>query len=415
MPVILLFIVILLVFIPQIFITHNIIQSSIMTDLHSRIIGSRLMNVGRSPYFFQWQYSDGVRFYNPNASLPYKLNGVTATPFYLWIQRPLSIFNYCDIKYYWWIIEEMLLFATVFFAARFPSTLFRQVIVLLIATIFFIYSRNWWLHVYAGQYYVLFACAFSVSAWLISRKPKSPIIIFAIMGLIRPFFFLSIIPWVFKNWMKKAEALFIGGITCLVLILLSGSYRLISDYTNAMSLYATQVFGWPETVLSNTVTATETCVQRVTEFNHFDAGGLFSLQHYLNLVGVRISDSVIYFLILSIFLACLIFISGFKKIGNDYYKIFITAFLIYLFAELFTPAVRNPYNIIQYLGIIGIVVERANWKALLLLIIGLALNHDFPFRFSYQREIGEAVMLIAIWGTLLSKSKSRTYQSHLAH
>src|SRR5205085_7362080 len=81
-------------------------------------------------------------------------------------------------------------------------------------------------------------------------------------------------------------------------------------------------------------------------------------------------------------------------------KQLLASFLIYIFAELLTPAVRNPYNMIQYLGILGILVKQGTHKSIFLAVFGLALNHNIPFVFPYNKEIGEVLVIMALYFSL---------------
>ena len=107
------------------------------------------------------------------------------------------------------------------------------------------------------------------------------------------------------------------------------------------------------------------------------------------------------------FIVTFFLVTGYKNITTDKDTLLIASFLIYIFTELFTPANRNPYNMIQYLGVMGLVINRASTTSLILLISGLALNHDFPFRFAYQREIGEIFILLSIYLILFKARETK--------
>ena len=110
---------------------------------------------------------------------------------------------------------------------------------------------------------------------------------------------------------------------------------------------------------------------------------------------------------LCLFIVTFFLVTGYKNITTDKDTLLIASFLIYIFTELFTPANRNPYNMIQYLGVMGLVINRASTTSLILLISGLALNHDFPFRFAYQREIGEIFILLSIYLILFKARETK--------
>lgn len=405
-----LFLALVLLILPQFVIGYQLLSETIMTDLHSRILGSRLLSLQQSPYFFQWNSTDPLQLYDPNIALPYNLNGVTATPFFLWLQEPLSKLNYCNIKLVWYCIEELLLLVTVFFTCLYPTTFLKQLITIIISIVFFVYSRNWSLHNYAGQYYIVFAAIFALTAWYSKKKSKSVFYSFPTAALLRPFFALALIPFLLKNIPQKLRALISGGIISLVLFFISGTYKILSEYNKAMNYYSQQIFGFTGYVAPATTeipTTFEACVYKQSTFNNFNAGCLFSVQHYLNLFGFKVESTLYFSVALLVFITLFIFFTAYKRITLNVENTLIASFLIYILCELFTPAFRNPYNLIQYAGILGLVIKKSNYKVWFLLILGLALNHDFPVRLVYQRELGEILMLLSIYLTLFQKTNEK--------
>lgn len=379
-----------------------------MTDLESRIVGSRLLEQGRSPYFYHWIQSNSIKFLDPNISLPYNLNGVTTTPLFLWLQQPLSNLNYCHIKFLWWVIEDVLLFATILLTCMLPVTFGRQLLTIVLSSIFFCYSRNWWQHIYSGQYYILFAFVFALTAWIEKNKKSAALFIFPIITLIRPFFSLAVLPWILKRTSIRIKYLVSGFVVAMLLLFLSGTIDLLPEYNKAMKLYNEEVIGWQQTETPKDphirLTKMEDCVTKVETMRTFGGGCLFPIQHYLKLFNFRSANPFLFSGLLCLFLFCFIWMTGYQRITATTENLLLTSFLIYIFCELFTPANRNPYNMIEYLGVLGLVINSAKRSSLWLLITGLALNHDLPFRFSYQREIGEIFILLSVYLVLFTSN-----------
>ena len=128
--------------------------------------------------------------------------------------------------------------------------------------------------------------------------------------------------------------------------------------------------------------------------------------------GIKISEPLFFIGMLCLFIVAFFLVTGYKNITAEVDTVLIASFLIYIFTELFTPANRNPYNMIQYLGVIGLVINRASAATLILLVSGLALNHDFPFRFAYQREIGEIFILLSIYLLLFTKRETKALHNN---
>jgi len=391
-------------------ITYNLAKESVMTDLNSRIIGSRLLEDGRSPYFYHWTASDSAYLLDPNVSLPYNLNGVTTTPFFLWLQQPLAKMNYCHIKFFWWLIEESLLFATMLLTCLLPVKLGRQLLTIVLSAVFFCYSRNWWQHIYSGQYYILFAFVFALTAWLSKKKRGVALFIFPVMTLIRPFFMLAALPWMLKKNAVKPQLKYLvaGVVVSAMLLFLSGTIKLMPEFNKAMKFYSSEVIGWQQEEPTRdsliSLTKMEDCVNKMETMRTFAGGCLFPVQHYLKLFNIRSGNSLLFLGMLVFFLFLFIQLTGYKRITGTTENLLLTSFIIYILCELFTPANRNPYNMVEYLGVLGLLINSANKTSLFLLVAGLALNHDFPFRFSYQREIGEMLILLSVYLVLFIKN-----------
>jgi hypothetical protein len=413
-----LFIILLGLFIPHMYVSYGYMQESMMQDLHSRIVGTRLMQQDHSPYFFQWQQGMDARLLNPNISLPHQLSGVTATPFFLWLQKSFAHWDYCSIKWLWWVMQEVLLLTTFFLTCLVASTRIRQVMTIIIGIVFFCYSRNWWLHIHSGQYYILFSFSFALIAFLLHRNKNVIIFLFPVLALTRPFFIVAALPWLFKNFKKNIKLLLIGGIISVALFFVSGSYRHMQSYTAAMKLYSTEITGWNGIQYATPVLppgqVLEDCVVKNETGSRFNAGSLFSIQHYFKLFNIQFQNSIKYSLLLFFFLCIFFIITGKSIMEKDVYHLLLVSFFIFMVTELFTPANRNPYNMIQYLGIMGVLLRRITIVPFILLVTGLALNHDIPFRFLYQREIGEALVLISIFLVILNNRDKRKAKTVIA-
>lgn len=396
------FLLLLIAFIPQSLYTWKIIENSIMTDFYSRHIGSRLLLQNKSPYF-----SIGLFDHNENSFNP--VNGVTATPLALLLQVPLAKMDYCNAKIIWGIIEELCLFAATFFTCLYPKKLIKQVITIFVTLIFFCYSRNWWAHTASGQYYVVFGLIFSLTTYYYKRFIRLPLLLFPVVALLRPFFALATLPFLFKKIKANARWIFTGISCSLIILLISGTYKLLPDYNRAMNVYASEITGWAK--INTKISAIDNgipvnCVQQNYGFENFRAASLFSLQHYLKLFKISLSSPMVFTLLLLLFL-CATLIPIRKTILASTENLLIASFLVFMFSELFTPANRNPYNIIQYIGIVGLVINKTSYPVLIFMIVGLAFNHEFPITFPYQRELGEAIFLCGIYLTLISKKDEK--------
>lgn len=376
-----------------------------MPDLHLRVIGTRLLAAGKSPYFYHWKAGDEVGLYDPNIMLPNDLNGVTLTPFALFLHLPLLQFSYCAIRFIYFVLQEFFFFGTLFLTCLIPATFMRQLLTIIVAAIFFCFSRNWWLHIYNGQYYVLFAFIFSLSAYLSIRRKLvlNAAWLYPVVGLIRPFFLVALLPQMLKSKTGVLRLLVLAS-PLVVLGFVAVPLQVWKDYSKAMNFYSTEETGFTgKDHLRPVQESTARLEDCVTDIRLLEkpmargAGSLFSLQHYLFLLRIKVTEPKIFVFILAAAIAILLVVTGTHRIIATTENLILTWFLIYMLCEFCTPALRNPYMLIEYLGVLGVFMRKVDFKLILLAVMGLAFNHDFPIRVMYQREIGEAMLLLAIY------------------
>ncbi len=413
-----LLLLLILLFIPHLYISFEWMMASQNPDLHIRIIGSRLLSTSHNPYAYYWHPGDAVELYNPNLALYSNANGVTTTPFFLWLQQPLANLSYCSIKKIWWMIEELLLALTIWFNIKLCIQRNKQLLVLLVITVFFLYSRNWWLHIYNGQFYVIFAFIFSLTHFCFIRyKNNVALWLYPFAALVRPFMVLALIPFI-SFTKRKILVLLLAASAAFFLFTVSTQLSTVKQYNDAMKIYATEeTGGYTATAINLNYIShpypTEPCVQKdIFQDSKLGAGCLFSVQHYLVRIGLPSHNTLLFASMLVI--AMLFFWGIFKKVNPQPLpeQVVVFSFLLYLLCEFFTPASRNPYSLVQYLACVALVMNMINNKWLVILIIGFALNHDFPFRFIYQREIGELLILMSYISVLApEKSAVQTPQA----
>lgn len=389
-----------LLFIPHLYHSYYFMLGNQPHDLHLRILGSRLMEAGKNPYTYYWQKGDSIFWYDPNQSIYSSVNGVTSTPFFLWLQLQFAQLNYCSIKTIWWVVEEFFMLATIVLAAFIPTNKLRQLLLLLFAAIFFLYSRNWWLHILNGQLYVVYAFVFMLSIFLLVKlKRNISFIFYPVFCLVRPFFVLSILPF-FSLQKKQLVQVIIGGCIAVVLLLASNTKNNWFNYANAMKVYATESTGGYDSVLRNKEArlgnfASEDCLIKEKKGDFLHAGCLYSVQSYLSKMGIQCNNTNAFSLALLLIVALILWLEYQQKIAISIEQKIVLSILLYMLAELLAPASRNAYNMIQWLPIVTVLIAYGSRFMIGLLLLGLCLNHSTPFDLKYVKELGECLMFIA--------------------
>ncbi len=404
-------VILILLFIPHWIHFYQNINNSIGPDLLLRTIGSRLQQAGKPMYGYKWKPGDPSAWLNPYEDTRIGVNGVVSTPFLLWLFQPLSRLSYCNIRIIWSCTQEVFLFATMWFCCLTFSKRFHQIVFIITAFLFFVYDRNWLAHLYNGQVYVIYAFIFALSGYMVKSVTDKRIVIFLfpLVSLIRPFFITAVIPFLKVN--KQYLLYFTSSAAIAVILTLAATSQFEwKQYNNAMKLYAKEQTD--ELAMGTNSPRlywqyADACTKdRQAAFTVFGAGCLFSLQHYLFLIGISVSNILVFQVVLLVSFLTILFISFKKGWLNNIPKQLLLSFLFYQLCELITPASRNPYNMIQWLPAIAWLMAFGNRHLLWLILAGLCLNHDIPFWFKYEREIGEILLFVAVILFLFERNKN---------
>lgn len=397
-----LFVILICLCIPHWFNFKEHVLTSMAPDLLLRTIGSRLQEAGNPVYSYHWKAGDPVTWMNPYPDLRIGVNGVVSTPFLLWLLQPFARLDYCTIKLWWGIIQELFLFATILISCLLFKTRVRQLAYIAVTTIFFIYNNNWLLNLYNGQLYVIHAFVFALAAYIMQQNKNgryAAILLFIFTSTIRPFFVTALVP-VFKFSKKYFLLVSLGVALTGFLILVTTEMADWKQYNGAMKIYAleqTREISVRTGSNDSLLHLADACtINPEAHFTIFGAGCLYSLQHYLFRFGIAISNIQFYQTLLLVALISLWWFSHKRRWLEDLPKQLVLAFIFYQLCELLTPAHRNPYNMIQWLPAVAWLFVWGDKKALLFLVAGICLNNNLPFRFAYQREIGEMIMFYSL-------------------
>src|SRR5580692_4577641 len=102
------------------------IEKQYTIDLRNRVIGARLQKDGKLPYFFKWQPSDGLRYYDPNNFDITYGNTITASPFFHHLLYPIADLPQRKISQIWLVFEYVIFISIVLFAFSFTKNLRQQ-------------------------------------------------------------------------------------------------------------------------------------------------------------------------------------------------------------------------------------------------------------------------------------------------
>ncbi len=380
---------------------HNQLQDLMFSDLGPRVTSATAL-AHKQPAYFE------IEANLPVDSLK-NLNGCTITPFVILLNYSLPHFSTCSIKEIWLVGQFLLFVACGILTIAFTNNPGRRYLQCFSFIIFFVCSRYWAIHIYAGQIHILYAFLFFLLYALKARQKEflfGVTLAFAIAC--RPLFFPSV--FIVLIWYNK-KALY--GLLCAaaflaLLTVVTGTVPYWFEYLRAMRLSSLEMpavthpeieFKRPETYFPPCTTAQSrgwiiSDINKQME-NIGRAGGLLKpLQTYLLEKNILITNTLIFSGIAFAASAIVTFFLKVKNkaIGAD--KFVFLLFVMYILSEICTPAPRGPYNYVLWLFGAFMIISRGNFSSIVLLLIGLSLNHDHPY-IHHGREWGEGLMLLA--------------------
>jgi len=390
-------------------------------DLRIRVVGSRLLSTDQSPYFYNWNPSDGEYFLAPSDMANSTLNGNVVTPATLYLIHPISWQHYPAVRMIWTIIQFILAFVTLYLLRK-PKDGPISLLPIGILLTGLLCSDIWLLNIERGQIYIFYTFLFAVMYALYISKLKHGLLLSGFTGglfiLFRPF--AAIITVVFlingkRNWWLGSIAGFTVG--CLLFVLPRPS--LWQDYFKAMNMYASQYVGNPP-VSSNAIEypkpGTIEGLNNLLEAQGFNIKGLKVAYNYFEKLGIVVSQNTLYLLYGLTVLVLSFFYFRIKRKAATPQSLFLLAFLCYILAEFFVTVARGNYNLIQWLFPLSLVIlqVKAHRPLFILLVTSFLLLHNFPFVFPYQAAFAELFFLgITIYCVFFTGSFNSSRDSQL--
>jgi hypothetical protein len=387
------------------------------TDLRARIVGARLMNENKSPYFYQWKRGDNEKILDPNINTNREVNGNVVTPAYLILLQFVSQIPYYEIQVIWGILQCLFLCLAICMITRYLPLLDRQNVVLLILTVLlFSFSDIWVYNIERGQTYTLFAFLFClVVIPAVTKSAKFSLIsgfINGLIGFLRPSFFLLIIVFFVRRNYRFCIGQIVGAMAGLLLFVVP-YYDVWKDFFNAMHLYSLEIInGIPSyQSIQNSPNVIEglSTLRNVDKDIHLSA--ILSAQNYLKNIGI-VLNSTTSSLICIAFISCYSYLFYKKQSFLDNTKTILFAFLIYMTAEYFFIGARGSYSIIQWLLPVYFFVYNAKWQRIILLLFAFSqifVIPSLPFNNSqnFQGLIGEGILyVVCVYDVFVRKSNT---------
>jgi hypothetical protein len=348
-----------------------IYESDYNSDLRNRVIGARLINDGKLPYYYKWKESDGIRYYDPQFFSDGKLSNITASPFFHQLMIPLCNLPQATISVLWVVIQYLLFFCIVAIAVSFGKQVQTKFIIAAVG-LAFLFTDAWKQHVFYGQMYIFITFFLAVFTYFFFRAKNTAGYIFcgavaAVLILIRPNFIVFFLPFFLLLKyisVKNIVALLLPFLIAVVLIF-SGSFQrsLWQQYFAAVNGHVSMHQGnayekaavehnpvyafWEGITWKNANRLSSTSAIMPQSEN----GNFFVL---VKLVLHKKIGPTALFIISSLLIAILFFLFFMRSRKAVIYPgnlpmLILAGFCLYMITDLFSPVYRHQYYTLQWL------------------------------------------------------------------
>ncbi len=388
-------------------------------DLRNRVVGSRMIKDGLSPYYYKWKKGDGFRYYDPDNFDSLRPSIASSTPFLHQLLTPLAELPEARLSRFWLVIEYGMTAGMAIFAFLWAKTNEqRQAVVLLF--LLFLLTNAWKLHIANGQTYLcipFFAMLF-FGFW---RKNSSPVwaiaagVAAACLVLIRPNTLLVFVPFLFilRNYRRSWLLAFLAPVVLLAgwTILSPRELGLWQDYTKMLDeqirfhqgLPVARQDNEPDPRFAQWEGIDKPAADKLSETEpvkiYSENGNAFVL--FKNIFHRQLPVPVLAATGM-LLIAALILLFYFLQIRlgrQDLPRAAIFGFCLYMVSDLFSPVYRHQYYTVQWIFPLLIAATlysaRQKWiYALLLTALLLSCIH-LPF-IKMGNTIGEYLILAVL-------------------
>jgi hypothetical protein len=194
---------------------------SLFNDFRNRIVGARLMKDGLDPYFFIWNPSQPMKYYDSNLEYGAFLSSSTSTPFWHWLLMPICELPQYQLNLLWFVLQWATVIWSIYVATTFTKNDIRKLVIALVGGLF-MFTIGFRQHFVQMQNY-LFVPALILTAIYFWRKNKTLVntmvmgICIAVVVLIRPTLILLFAPLLLHNEWRKPLFAAVAVVGCYVL------------------------------------------------------------------------------------------------------------------------------------------------------------------------------------------------------
>lgn len=321
------------------------------TDLRARVVGSRALAMGKSPYFYKWNPADGERLLDPNDQPQRIVNGNIATPAVLLLMQPFNGLPYPSIRLVWTLLELLAVAFTLILLARAEPNPACRLWMVTPSLLLFVASPFFFLHTDRGQLYLFYPAVIAGAIYLFSKKGKCVFFSGMLIGLL--VFFRPFTVFVATGFLLKKEgkwlAGFVGGLGAGLLIFMLPMPETWAEYFSAMKIYSLETQA-PQLLKEFSQFPAPTEIEGATNLSRWGQYNVTAMRNVYEMAALKQIElspplatgaALLFFSILSV----LFFKRGKKKPA----EIFVFGLILMICCEYFIRTPRGPYNILQWM------------------------------------------------------------------
>jgi hypothetical protein len=395
-------------------------RHSTSIDLLYRVVGSRLMEDGKSPYHDKWQAGQptAARYYHPIPRYGQNINGVTVTPSILWLNTVFADMDFCRASYWWFGIQVAALFLCGLLLLISMGSFSQKLVALAGFILFFAFSRNFYLHLHSSQVYVLFALVFCAVYLLLKSKLHNKYfiigIVLSVAVWLKPFFIFAFIPFLLQKNRSFLKGSMITAAILVLQVLAFDQVKYWKEYGSAMPQYANDIHIRNEPYYLQIVPPSfgvPSCIypMKYPDKLPLKSNGLGSLQYYLDRLHLDVTAPWMFG---AAAFSCCLLLALLARRSRSTEQLVALLFLMYLVAELFTPAMRLGYYLVEWAAAAIIILcnYKTNKLPAILMLAGLIINNGYvPFDSIHLGSIGETLMMTALAFFIFSRAGKKNY------
>lgn len=389
-------------------------------DLRNRITGARLMQDGKDPYFYKWNPTEPLKYFDPYDYRGLVVSSSTASPFFHRILSPLNHLPYITIAWIWLVLEYLFFLLLVFIGIYFSISEARKSFILILSGGFLL-TDAWITHIMVGQMYIFIAAlVFLVSSVIInSKRNKNHLwlgLLLASTILIRPPVLLIYLPLLFliKKTYKFCLSTSVWLFVYLIFLAVNPLEKFFwQSFTQSIKIHTKFHEGMIKEKLvpkmdnivfleSYDFRKVDSLVKVSKNKSHSEVGNILYLQKMLTGINV---DSNTATKISVLVLAIIFLIFGYFHRHPTIQEVLILGNIVYLTWELLSPIIRNQYYTVEFFPLVLMVFssnKRIGAVSTVLIVLGIILNITNTTLIPVRHTIGELFMLVGTFWFLLS-------------